>query len=335
MVNTLFSSYKIEERSYVSFVKREIHNLVNPVFDEKRTGEIDIVVAELTSNLIKYAGQGELLYRLRTENDDPFFELICIDNGPGISNISHYTKDGNSSTASLGHGIGSVLRLSNLAQFYSMENWGTIVYCNFRLSLDYIEPKKKLQIRTIMLAKPGEIVSGDNIAVKNIGSKTCILTCDGLGHGAGAKEAADAAVKSFKESESTDASELLKQMDKNVKRTRGLVASIGIFDHEEKKWEICGVGNIATRLYQGLDYRNYICHNGIIGLNIPARMDNANINVERFQQLILCSDGIKTKWELIKYTGILKYDPMILAAALYKDLARKTDDMTILIAKVQ
>src|SRR5689334_12132584 len=106
MDNTLFNSYTIEERSYVSFIKREIHNLVMSKFNEMRTGEIDIVVSELASNLVKYAGKGEFLYRLSLENDKPLFELICIDNGPGIKNVSHSLKDGISSTSSLGQGMG-------------------------------------------------------------------------------------------------------------------------------------------------------------------------------------------------------------------------------------
>ena len=49
---------------------------------------------------------------------------------------------------------------------------------------------------------------------------------------------------------------------------------------------------------------------------------------------ILCSDGIKTRWDLSKYPLIGRYDLSILNAAIYKDHARKTDDMSVVSIKV-
>jgi len=334
MDNTIFKTYKIEDKSFVSFIKRDIHHHVAPHFSSTRTGEIDIVVAELCSNVVKYANGGELLYRLSTENGSPLFELLCIDSGPGIRNLVHYMKDGMTSSTSLGHGIGSVTRLSNMAQFYTLDDWGTIVYCRFKPDADAHEPRVKLQLRHLVVAKPGENYAGDGISVKTVDGRVVILTGDGLGHGVNAYEAAQEAINCFEQSSSDDPMSLIKEIDKAVRKTRGLVATVAVFDDHNKNWEICGVGNISTKLYHGLEYRNYVCNNGIIGMNMPGRIDNAFLKAEKFQQLIMCSDGIRTKWDIIKYPSILKYDPMLLAAAIYKDHARRTDDMTILIAKV-
>ena len=67
MDKTLFKSHLIEERSQLAFIKREIHNTAKTHFSESRTGEIDIVVSEMLSNIIKYATRGELLVRLDSE----------------------------------------------------------------------------------------------------------------------------------------------------------------------------------------------------------------------------------------------------------------------------
>jgi anti-sigma regulatory factor (Ser/Thr protein kinase) len=332
--NILFRSYTIEERSYVSFIKREIHNLVRGHFNESRTAEIDIVVSEMTSNLIKHAQKGELLYRLSSEEDEKIFEIICIDNGPGIKDLPNAMKDGVSSKSTLGQGIGAIMRLSNFSQFYTLPNWGTIVYTFFYNNIDHSASKKNVLVRAINVAKPGENVSGDNAFVKSYLDKTMVLVGDGLGHGHHAKEAVDKAISIFKESISGDPSEIIKEINKNLKHTRGLVATIATLDHKTKEWELCGVGNISTRLQKGLENKNYVCNNGIIGFNIPSRLENSRHEMEKFQQLILCSDGIKPRWDLIKYPGILKYDPMILAAVLYKDHARGNDDMTTVIVKV-
>jgi anti-sigma regulatory factor (Ser/Thr protein kinase) len=334
MDNKQFLSYTIEERSYVSFIKREIHNLVKSHFTEQRVGQIDIVVAEMTSNLIKHAGNGEILYRLTAEAGQPVFEVICIDNGPGMKDVNLAMRDGVSTKNTLGHGFGSIIRLSNMAQVYSQPDWGTIVYAKFYPSPEHKTPPQQVIVRSINVAKPGETVSGDGTTVKVLPNRTLIFAGDGLGHGIHAKEAVEKAIAAFNSSMTSDPSQLLMEMDQAVKKTRGLVATIAFLDHNAKRWHICGVGNIHTRLHQGLEYKNYICNNGIIGLNIPRRLENASFEKEKFQLLILCSDGIRTKWDLTRYPAILKYDAIILAAAIYKDHARKTDDMSVLIVKV-
>ena len=334
MDKPLFHSYLIEDRSYVSFIKRGIHNLIKPVFNELRTGEIDIVISEITSNLIKYAQRGELLYRLSEEQGEPVFEVICIDNGPGIRDVVHSSKDGISSRNSLGQGIGSINRLSNAAQLYSLPDWGTIVYSRFYNSTNYEPPRQQVLVRCINVAKPGEKVSGDGICVRQLRDRTMVLVGDGLGHGLHAHDAVEKAIQAFKLSTSPDPAVIIRELNDFVKKTRGLVATVAVLDHHAREWHLCGVGNIYTRLQKGLEHRNYVCNNGIIGLNIPNRLESASYSMEKLQQLVLCSDGIKIKWDVIRYPGILKYDPMILAAALYKDHARRTDDMTILIAKV-
>lgn len=334
MDNILFQTYSIEERSYVSFIKREIHNLVKLVFSEQRTGEVDIVVAEMTSNLIKHAQKGKLLYRLGTEDERPVLEVICLDNGPGIRDLIYSMKDGISSKNTLGQGLGSIRRMSNVSQIYSLPDWGTIVYSKFYNDPEYQPLKKDVLVRCINLAKPGEKVSGDSAYVKLLKDKTLVLCGDGLGHGYYAKDAVDTAIAAFKESMSDDPAQIIRELNSAVKKTRGLVATVAVLDHKTKQWQICGVGNIHTRMQRGIECKNYICNNGIIGLNIPNRLENAHFTMEKLQQLILCSDGIKVKWDLIRYPGILKYDPMVLAAVVYKDHARHTDDMTILITKV-
>lgn len=335
MDNILFQSYIVEERSYASFIKREIHNLVRPHFTEQRTGEIDIVVSEMISNLIKHAKRGELLYRLCVEDDEPVFDVLCIDNGTGIKDLSHSMKDGISSKSTLGHGIGSIMRMSNFSQIYTQPDWGTIVYSRFYGLLEANKINKgNTLMRCINVAKPGEKVSGDGGTLRRVGEKTLVLLGDGLGHGEFAKEAIDAAIETFDKSNSSEPSEIIREIHAAVKKTRGLVGTVAILDHQTKEWQISGIGNIAARLQNGLEYKNYSSYNGIIGLNIPGRIENNRYEMEKFQQLILCSDGIKTRWDLIHYPTILKYDPMLLAAAIYKDHARRTDDMTILIVKV-
>jgi anti-sigma regulatory factor (Ser/Thr protein kinase) len=338
-MDNFFTRYKIEDRSYVSFIKREIHTkIVAAGFDQVKVGQIDIVVSELTSNLVKHAGAGELLYRIRdkTGTERPFFEVLCIDKGPGIDDMKSAMKDGMSTTMTLGQGLGAMQRLSNIFQIVSMPKWGTVLYSRFgeRENTDERKPGSTLDITAVCVPKPHEEVCGDGWAVRRTESYTKILFGDGLGHGPHAQEAVDAASEAFMESEETDPVAILREINAKVKRTRGLVATVAVFDRKALTWSICGIGNISVRLYTGIEYRNYMSYNGTVGLNIPNSMNATHLKVERNQHLFFCSDGILTRWDITKVPAMFKYDLALMAATLYKDFSRGTDDSSILIAKV-
>jgi anti-sigma regulatory factor (Ser/Thr protein kinase) len=335
MDNNPFNSYEIEDKSFVAFVKREIHNAATQqFFSQSRVGIIDIVVAELTSNVIKHAGRGELLYRFSTENDVKLVEIICVDNGPGIKDVTHAMKDGVSTTKTLGQGLGALGRLSDFFQVYSIVGWGTVCYCKiYGSSTSPASDLTSLRFKALNVSKPGQTVSGDGFQTLTTSNYTKIFMGDGLGHGKEAHDAVQLAITNFKVCLENDPVEILKFIHGPVKKTRGLVATVVTVDHNLKCWKICGIGNIATRLYEGLVNKNYISYNGIVGLNIPSTLKNHEADFGKHQCLIMTSDGIKNRWELSQFPSILRYDLMMLAAVIYKDSARKNDDMSILIAR--
>jgi anti-sigma regulatory factor (Ser/Thr protein kinase) len=335
MDNKPFTSYEIKDRSFIAFVKREIHGgAVQKGFTESRIGVIDIVVAELTSNVIKHAGDGELLYRFSTERDEPVFEIICLDNGPGIKDVLHSMKDGVSTTKTLGQGLGALERLSDVFQVYSLIKWGTVNYSKiYAKPQSYKADTSLLKFKALNVPKPGERVSGDGFQVVNKEEETRIFMGDGLGHGKEAFDAVQLAINIFKGCHENDPAQILRHIHEPVKKSRGLVGTAVVADHRLKKWKICGIGNIATRLYEGMVHKNYISYNGIIGLNIPTTLKNHEADLGKHQCLVMSSDGLRTRWELSHFPAILKYDPIMLAAVIYKDSARKNDDMSILIAR--
>ncbi len=336
MDNRPFTSYEIVDRSFVAFVKREIHNeAIHQLFSTSRVGIIDIAVSELTSNIIKHATKGELLYRFSIENEKKVFEILCIDSGPGIKDINHAMKDGVSTTKTLGQGLGALERLSNLFQIYSIVKWGTVCYCKIHADphIAFLD-SAPVKFKALNIAKPGQTVSGDGFQVSVNNDYTKIFMGDGLGHGKEAHYAVQLAITNFKMCLDYDPVTIIKHIHDTVKKSRGLVGTVVIVDHRLKKWKICGVGNIATKIYDGvLNAKTYISYNGIIGLNVPVTLKNHELELGKQQCLIMASDGIKTRWDLAQFPAILRYDPLMLAAVIYKESARKNDDMSILIAR--
>lgn len=328
--------FNVSDRSYTALIKKDIHKLVTEAgFSPKKVDEIDIIVAEITSNLIKYGKEGELLVMIGAEADLPYLELIAIDRGPGMLDPQGMMEDGVSTSGTLGHGLGTIRRLAHAFELYSMRQWGTILLARVFNSAPAAKRPPRLVFRAVAVAKPGESVCGDGYLVQQQGTYWRVLVGDGLGHGPEANKAVQAASAVFNASANWQPTALLREMHEQVKRTRGLVASVLSFDTHDKKGLICGIGNIACKSYGGAQAKSHISYNGIVGMNIPGTMKDQEISTaEGIQYIVFCSDGIRSQWDVTRYPAILKYDPSILAAAIYKDFGRQTDDMTVLVGKL-
>lgn len=336
MDNT-FSSYKIDDRSLIAFIKREIHNLALHIgFTSHRAAETDIIVAELTSNLIKYANGGELLYRANLEDGLKLIEIYCLDKGVGFENLAKIMNDGYSSSNTLGHGLGSIKRLSNDFQIYSMKNWGCVQYIKIAEKADVSLPPLQIGLNYAAIAVnyPGEKFCGDGYHIKSTKKGFQIFLGDGLGHGENANEAVQLAIKAFKQSVETEPFEILREIHTKVKKSRGLVGTIASVDYKSEVWNICGIGNISTRIYDGLENKTYTPYNGIIGHNIPRTLNSTIVPYKKHQIIVMHSDGLRTRWNLNEMTSIVKQHSAIIASAILKENIRGTDDASILVGKI-
>ena len=335
MDNTTHISFNAEDRSYFSILKKEIHKIAsNAGFTTKKIAEIDIIVAEMTSNLIKHGGGGEILVRIFDDDSHDAIELISIDNGPGMADSMRMAEDGMSTSNTLGQGLGAMKRLSNTFELYSLRDWGTIVLSRvYKEDPRFYSKKPISEVRSLVVPKPGELVSGDSTYYDFMQDSLRVFLGDGLGHGPEAFAAVQTAISAMKQSNANTPSDILRHLHAASKKTRGLVATVAIFHFKEKQWAICGIGNIATRSHF-ITPKNYMSYNGVVGMNIPNTLSEQVVKHERGQTIIMCSDGIKTRWELNKFAGIFRYDLSILAAAIYKDFGRKTDDTSVLVARI-
>jgi anti-sigma regulatory factor (Ser/Thr protein kinase) len=336
MVSATHTSYNASDRSYYAIIKKEAHALALAAgFEAKRIAELDIVVAELTSNLNKYADHGEILLGHIREANNEYIEVICIDEGPGMAEPKKMARDGFSSTNTLGHGLGSIKRFSDRFDMYSQRGWGTIVLSRiYKKSPAKTRVKGNIEVRQLVVCKPGETVSGDGFFCRADDKGAKLMLADGLGHGPDANLAMNEAVNAFKACAFDQPVEILRFMHSFIRKTRGVVATVMIMDFEQNTFNIAGIGNIATKMIGGVNSRNHLSYNGIVGHTIPNTMNEQLMTFNDYQQFIMCSDGIRSRWDLAKYPGIQKHDLALQAAAIYKDFARRNDDMSVAIIKV-
>jgi anti-sigma regulatory factor (Ser/Thr protein kinase) len=336
MVSGTHVVFKADDRSYFAILKKEIHALaVGAAFPIAKLGELDIIVAELVSNLAKHATGGRVLVKLIEENGIRGIELISIDNGPGMTDVSRMVADGVSTKNTLGQGLGAMKRLSDTFQVYSLKDWGTVILIRlFNEAIPLFLKPLKGDVRSVILPKPGETACGDGFYYKSTQNQVSMFLGDGLGHGPEAALAVNEAGRAFLECTETEPAEMLRYINNEVKKTRGLVGTIAILSFGLMQWKICGVGNISTRLMSSLESKNFMPYNGIIGLNIPRTIKPQEIDYEKGQYLIMCSDGLKSKWETLRYAAIQRYDASIISASVLKDYARNTDDMSVAVCKI-
>lgn len=335
MVNAVHLRLNAADRSYFAILKKEVHALaLAGGIETKRLAELDIIVAEIVSNLAKHADGGEMFVKLVEEKGVQGLEIIAVDNGPGISDLKGMMVDGASSKNTLGHGLGAIKRLSDLFQIYTQKGWGTLLLVRIFNKPLPARKREDANVRSLLVPKPGEEECGDGFYAKHTKEHIKLFLGDGLGHGKEAAIAVNKAIDAFKLCAENSPVENLRFINHSVKKTRGLVATVAVFNIKERRWKICGVGNISTRFFGATASKTHSPYNGIIGLNMPNTMNDQEVPYESGQCIILCSDGVRSKWDILRFPGILRYDLSLLNAAIFKDFARNTDDLSIASCKI-
>src|ERR1700748_3849519 len=242
MVDATHISFTADDRSYFSLIKKEIHRIATEGgIAQARINELDLIVAEMTSNLFKYSDDGELLIGVFPNNNNPYIELISIDNGPGMVNPSRMMQDGVSTSNTLGHGLGSMKRLSDTFELYSQIGWGTIVLSRVYSDPEKVKTKHEVIMRPIVVYKPGEKTSGEGFTYKKTDKYLKMMLADGLGHGPEANKAVNEAAIAFKVFPDYSPTETIRFIHDAIKKTRGAVINIVGYDFTRKVWTSAGV----------------------------------------------------------------------------------------------
>ena len=69
-------------------------------------------VTEAGSNIVKHAGRGQIVLRVLEHEGVVGLEMLALDKGPGMTNVSTSLRDGVSTAGSSGNGLGALTRLS-------------------------------------------------------------------------------------------------------------------------------------------------------------------------------------------------------------------------------
>lgn len=314
--------------------RRTVALALEQAMDEATASRAAIVVTECASNVWKHAGGGEMLLSPLDSSGHAGVEILALDKGPGIHDIARCFQDGYSTAGSAGTGLGAVHRLSSHYDIHSVPGKGTALLARVWKGDRELPraPKAHLEVGAVVVPVRGEVVSGDGYAVHQEADFSTIMVVDGLGHGPDAAACADAAKEAFLEIAGAEPAEIFDALHSSLRPLRGAAAVVVRFEPDRRVIRYYGIGNIAGLVYGNGDSKHMVSQPGIVGHN--------SRNVREFtydwpvgSMVLLYSDGITTHWSLADYDELLVHDPALVAAVLYRDLARGRDDATMVVAR--
>lgn len=301
-------------------------------FNEVEQGKVGLVVTEAANNLANHAREGQLLLCPLEHQGVMGLQMLALDRGPGIQDISQCLQDGFSTAGTSGNGMGAMQRLSDLFEIYSLPEQGTAILCQIWAGSQLPRSRTGLEIGVVCLPKSGEEVSGDTWASRWLNDRHLILVADGLGHGPLAAQASLEAVRIFRTQSHGHPPEILETAHTALRSTRGAAIAIAEIDLHQQTVAYAGIGNIAGCLCTAEQSISMVSHNGTVGHELR-KIQTFNYSWLTQGLLIMHSDGLRTQWRLDRYPGLYSHHPSLIAGVLYRDFNRGRDDITVLVAR--
>ena len=327
---------QVTEQSQVGEARRAALRLcLMHDLDETARGRIALLVTELGTNLARHARAGRLLMACLAGADGVHFEILSIDSGPGMADVSRCLRDGFSTGSTPGTGFGAVRRGSTDFSVFSVVDKGTVIlsrvwFPNPAAPLP-VRPPSPLMHAGICLAAPGETVSGDAWELQVSGDRARLAMADGLGHGPVAAEASEVAMTVFRQSTGSPAA-VLEQAHPAMRSTRGAAMAVASIDAAAGTLDFAGAGNISGRIISAVEDCSLMSQHGTVGVQIRKIQDMAYA-WPRHALVVLHSDGLTSRWKLDHVPGLFQCDPAVVAGWLIREHTRGQDDVTVLIVK--
>jgi anti-sigma regulatory factor (Ser/Thr protein kinase) len=299
--------------------------------NETVTGKLSIIITEAATNILKHAESGAIILGISGSEGKRSVDVLALDKGPGIGNLSQSLRDGVSTAGTQGTGLGAMRRLSDCFDIHTAAGKGTAVYMHVSTDPGFVSTQQ-LQIGAVCLPIPGEEECGDGWSIAHANGGCTVLVVDGLGHGPEAARAAHAAEQTLQRRADLRPGQLMEAMHAALRATRGAAVALTRVDIDDTELHFAGIGNIAVCVLSGEQCKHVVSHNGIVGHNMR--------KVQEFRHefpddalLMMHSDGLSKQWDLSAYPGLQRCHPSLIAGVLYRDFSRGRDDVTILVAK--
>ena len=305
-------------------------------FSLKESEDLAIVVSELSSNLVRHAGGGQLVFNSLVDGTRLGIKIDSLDNGPGIAEVEKAIIDGFSTSGTLGYGLGTIKRL--MEEFYIQSRTegqtGTLVTC-----LKWRKHSRKvvscpLSFGSASRPRPDMVLNGDSFTIRQWNHSALLALIDGLGHGKYAHEAARTATEYIETHYDQPLTMIFRGVEKACRATRGVVMALARFDWSKGaiRLTFARVGNISARGVDNSHPISFPVQRGIIGYNAPEPIV-VKYRWEPSQVLVLHTDGLTKAWRWEDFPQLAEASTSYTAEFLLHKLARNDDDATVIVAR--
>ncbi len=297
----------------------------------------ELLATELATNLMRHAVGGRLLISAAGQG---VAQIVAVDHGPGIADVTASMTDGFTTSSSLGAGLGACRRGAGEFDVYSRPGKGTVVLT--RVGPAAAEPSGPIEVGGVITPHPDELAVGDGYGFAWDGERMTVGVVDGLGHGIEAAQARLAALELLEQQPALDSAGLLREIDVGLRVTRGAAAAIAQVDGWSRQLSFAGMGNVTGRLFSTESDQSLVSRPGILGvghgIGVAARPRLHRVVSADWlppSMLVLHTDGVTSRWDPADHPGAADHHPAILAALIWRDALRGNDDATVVVVRTR
>ncbi|MBG0828910.1 SpoIIE family protein phosphatase [Planomonospora sp. ID67723] len=300
-------------------------------FGEKDAGRVAVAVSEAASNLVKHAVEGVMLIRPHPESASAI-EVVALDRGPGMRNVSLALRDGYSTTGTLGIGLGGIARMTDGYEIYSLPGRGTVLVMCFTAPG---APRPPLRVSGVTRPIGEETVCGDAFALVETGTAITVTVCDGLGHGDAAALASREAVRVFLDHADLAPAAVLERIHRALAGTRGGAVAVARIERAggtsgaDGAVSFAGLGNVSAWIAHEEGRQGLISTPGIAGHQAPRAFRQYEYAMPAHGMLVLHSDGLSERWDIASCPGLVTRSPSVVAATLLREAGTRRDDACV------
>jgi anti-sigma regulatory factor (Ser/Thr protein kinase) len=324
---------EVTEAGHSGEAQRRATALVSALgFGTEDAGKVAIVASELAKNLVKHTSDGgEILLTPVERSAECGIEIVAVDGGPGIANLADALRGASPISGTPGTGLGAVSELAEI-DVHSAAGEGTVVLARLWSGSRSPHDADAVRLGGVCVPYADAEACGDAWAAEQDGQRLRVVLADGLGHGEHAAAASAAAVRVFRDRPERSPTEHVEAMHDALRLTRGATIAVLEADLASGVVRYAGVGNIAAAIVSGEESRALVSNNGTVGHSLP-RLQEFEYELPHGATLVLHSDGLGSRWRLDRYAGVGRRDPAVIAALLRRDFDRKSDDVTVVVAR--
>ncbi|HSO37570.1 MAG TPA: SpoIIE family protein phosphatase, partial [Labilithrix sp.] len=261
----------------------------------------------------------------------PGVEIIAADAGGGLLDPTRALEGTPRSQGSLGVGLASARELASELDIDVRVHEGTCL----RARVFDGAPARRREVGIFGRPHRDESRSGDHACMKRDDRRLLVGVCDGLGHGAPAREAAGAAMRVFHAEHAAAPKAILEECHRALSGTRGAVmAVVALRERDASDLELASVGNITVQLVQPHASRSFGASSFVVGAAQRAwRAHTETVALDPEEVLVLYTDGIASRASLAEELALLRQHPIVIAQHLLERFGREDDDALVLVAR--